>query len=114
MYANKKLIVIGRTQPKVDDVERITAENHRRRMAAEEANAWAQFAEERERKSKKAASRRVSMLYATCFSFAIFGASASATAGFMALGANELMSGSLLVLIISAASSLCCAALLER
>jgi hypothetical protein len=114
MYANKKLTVIGRTQPKADDVEVITAENHRRRMAAEEANAWMQFTEERERRAKKTATRRVWLQYGTYFSFAIFGASVSATAVFMALGVSELMSASLLVLIISAATSLCCASLLDR
>lgn len=114
MYAVKKLTVIGRTQSKEDDVERITAENHRRRREIEEANAWEQFMADRERKADRAATIRSWMLVCTVCSFTLFGVAISMTAFLAAMGDMGHLSASTVFLCVSLIAGLICAAKLER
>lgn len=114
MYAVKKLTVIGRPQSKEDDVERITAENHRRRTASDEVKAWNKFMEEKARKEASAARRRTWLHFATFASYASFGFALSATAFFAALNDLDALSGSVAFLSLTLIASLFCAERLNR
>ena len=114
MYAVKKLTVIGRVQNQESDVERITRENHARRMASEEAMAWEDFFEAKTQKEAKERNRKAWLHLAAFSSYASFGFALSMTAFCAAMNNLEGLSKSVAFLSLSLIASLICAERLTR